>query len=327
MTDLATTTEATTPTAPTFADVAAEVFGSDAPAEVTETLAEAPAGQKAEEVKDPKAERVGSRIAAAKMAEKKTERERIELRTQKEAHDKRAADLDAREKRLRLIEDDPIKFFEEFKSDPKTFLDKLAGDYKPENVATKKLTAVEEEVQRLKTELTQRDEAAKQAQTDSAWKEAGAAWLSHVGEQAEKYPHLTDEFTEQQALALAHSELTAPVGKDSTGALVSRSQAYFREHGVYPDFDVIAEHLDLLAKQRIEARTKSAWRKQGNGADPASKAALNGDPKSVPSVKGTSPRTLTSRDASQRSSAPKVWSQEAADEECIRILEQGMRKA
>lgn len=320
------------PPGPSLAEVVESVFGpQDKPVEpvkADEPAKEEPA--KETPADEPKLDKVGQRLAAAKRAEQKAERERLELKQAREQHEKRQADLDAREKKLRLIEEDPVKFFEEFKADPKTFLDKLAGEYKPENVATKKLTAVEEELQRLKSELAQRTEAEKQAiaraNADSAWKSASAEFVSFVGSQAEKYPHLTEEFTDQQATDMAYSVLTEVVGKDPDGTPVTRSEAYRRDHGVYPDHEVVAEYLNDVAKQRLEAKAKSAWRKPGDGAELASKATPSGDSKAVPTVKGTSPRTLSSRDTNQRAAAPKPWTQEGADEESLRILEAALRK-
>lgn len=339
MSDAATQSVETTPASPAAipADVVESVFGPQEkppvdPANTNDREAANTNDEPAKETpaEEPKLDKVGQRLAAAKRAEQKAERERMELRQAREQHEKRQAELDAREKKLRLIEEDPVKFFEEFKADPKTFLDKLAGDYKPENVATKKLTAVEEELQRLKAEIAQRDEAARQsqsrAQANDAWKQASAAFIEHVGAQADRYPNLTNEMSEEQATELAYSVLTQVVGRDPDGTPVTRSEAYRREHGEYPDHDVVAEYLDSIAKQRVEARQKSAWRKQGESADLASKATPNGDSKVVPTVKGTSPRTLSSRDTNQRAAAPKPWSQEAADEESIRILEAALRK-
>lgn len=349
---MTTPTTETTPTTPAavsteapeakldFVAAAAQVWKDENPP-VQETIQttgeEQPEGEQAskdtpaEETKteEPKPDRVASRIAAAKRAEQKAEQQRLELRAQREQQERRQAELDAREKRLRVIEEDPVKFFEEFKADPKTFLEKLAGEYKPENVATKKLTAVEEELKQLREEISKRDAATKhaqqRAQADSAWKAASAAFIAHVGEQAEKYQHLTEEFTEDQATELAFSVLTETVGHDPDGRPISRSEAYRREFGEYPDHDVVAEHLNTLAQQRVEARSKSAWRKRGDAAAPGSEPST-GDLKPVPSVSGTSPRTLKARDGSTRASPPKVWTQEAADEESLRILSAALRK-
>lgn len=317
-----------------FAKAAAGVWTEDAKPK-TETI-EATAPETAEtepatetQAKDPKEDRVATRITIAKRAEQKSERERIELKQLRDAQDKRQAEQDAREKKLKLVEEDPVKFFEVYGVDPKVFLDKLAGDYKPENVATKKLTAVEEKVQRLEAEIAQRDEATKQAAArahgDSAWKAASADFIAFVGEQSDKYPHLTEEFTEDQATEMAYSMLTEVLGKDSDGTPVTRSEAYRREHGVYPNHEAVAEYLNDIAQKRVEARSKSAWRKQGSSATSGSQPS-SGDLKAVPSVSGTSPRTLKARDGSTRASPPREWTQEWADEESKRLLAVALSK-
>lgn len=316
---------------PTLEELAAKLFKpeGDAPAaSAEETPVEPPAEEAAPE--EPKQDRVGARIAAAKRAEQKAAMERRELTQLREQQERRQAELDAREKRIKLIEEDPVRFFEEFKADPKTFLEKLSGEYKPENVATKKLTALEEELKQLREERDRSAAAAKEqaakVQAESAWKEASSAFIAHVGEKADKYKHLVEELTESEATNLAYTVLTEVVGYDEGKRPVTRAEAYHREFGAYPDNDVIAEYLDAIAKQRVEARTKSAWRKRGESATPASEASPNGDPKPVPPVTGTKPRTLTSREASQRTAAPKPMTQEEIDAECIRIIEQGFRK-
>lgn len=327
------------PAGPTLDEVVAEVFG---PPDETEAAAPEKAEPAPEPAKEPvaddqKNERVAARIIAAKRAEEKAARERVELKAQKDAQERRTAELDARERRIKLIEDDPIKFFEEFKADPKTFLEKLAGEHAPENVVAKKQAALESELEALKRQIAERDTAqqrqAAQAQATVEWREASTAFIEHVGEHAEKYPHLIADLTEAEATQLAYSELAAVVGETSDGRPVTRAQAYYNEHGFYPDNDVIAEYLDGIAKARAEARTKSAWRQRGEAVIPASKA--HGDSKPVPPVRGTSPRTLTSRDASQRTSVPSrrngsVWTHEDqanADETALRLIEEAMNRA
>jgi hypothetical protein len=108
---------------------------------------------------------------------------------------------------------------------------------------------------------------------------------------------------------------------------VTRNEAYFNQFGSYPDNDVIAEHLDLLARQRAEARQNSAWAKRGQSPSNGSQPLPHGDPipKAQPANRGPSPRTLTSRAASEKASPPKQWSQEAADEESLKILQNAFR--
>lgn len=338
-----TTTPAAPPPAPTLEQAVLDVFGPpDAvttPAETVTTAvdgAEKPAAEAASDgaatdKPDPQQERVGARLAAAKRAELRASREREDLRAQRDSQEKRDADLKAREAEVRLLEDDPVKYFEIKKRGPRAIaehLEKLAGTYKPEAIEAKKLTDVEERIATLEAEIKRRDEAeqvrVRTEQQTVAEREAGTAFIAHVGGAADKYPHLTQEFSESEAVTLAFTELTKVIRRDAEGRPVTRVQAYVAEHGEPPDNDVIAEHLDAIAKARIEARAKSGWRKPGEAAESASKA--NGQQREVPPAKGTSPRTLTSRDASTRASAPKPWSQEAADEESVRILEAAFRK-
>jgi len=321
------------PPAQTLEEAARQVFGeTEAPAEPAEAEAAPVEESKEEPPEEAKPlDRVSARIVAAKRAEAKVEKARLELRAEKDAIAKQKADLDAREKRVALIEEDPVRFFEEWKKDPKEFLEKLAGTYKPESVAVKKADAAEARIAELEQKLAAREaaqsEAEQRAQAEHAWKSASQSFIFHVETNAMKYPHLVEEFNEAEATDLAFRELSAVVAHDEQGRPVTRVQAYFAEHGTYPDDEVVADYLDKLAKQRIEARQQSVWRKRGESAPSASQAAPSGEPKAVPSVKGTSPRTLTSREASQKAAAPKPWSQEAADEESMRILEAALRKA
>lgn len=324
-------------TEPTLDELAAKLFkpeptivvpGADA-AEKTDAAKEGE-GTTEQTPPDPKAEKVSGRIAAALRAEHRAERERTELRAERERLNAEKAALDAREKKIRLVEEDPVKFFEEFKADPKAFLEKLSGEYKPENVATKELSALKDEVKQLRDDRAQRDAAQRdaeaRAQADASWRDASAAFVAHVSEQAERYPSLTQEFTDAEATELAFKVLSEPVGRTQDGKPITRTQAYHAQFGVWPDHDVIAEHLDKIAQQRIEARAKSPWRKPGASAASGSQPSL-GDPNPATPVKVASPRTLTSREASQRAAAPKPWTQEQADADSLAILQAALSKA
>jgi hypothetical protein len=318
-----------------------QVFGpQDRPAQVepekpTEPAATEPAKeleQAAEPPKDPAQERVAARIAAAKRAELKAAQDRAELRRTQEQIDARQRELDAREAKIRLIEEDPVRFFEEYKADPEAFLKKLAGISAPEAVVEKRVATLEEELrkereqrQRIETEAARREEAAK---VEAGWKAASAEFVDHVAAKADAYPHLVEEFTDEEAVHEAYRSLAEVVGRDAQGQPITRAQAYYAQHGEYPDNDVIAEYLNERAKARIDARAKSAWRKRGEAAAPVpSQGRTLGDPNPVPPVKGTSPRTLTSRAASEKASPPKGWTQEAADEESLRILNEAFSRA
>lgn len=310
----ATTTAVESTAQPTMEEVAAEVFGTPADDETTEVAAEGEASEEAKKPDEAK-ERVGARIAAAKGAELKAARSREVLRTERAQIEAHARQLAAREAKIRLIEEDPVRFFEETKADPKAFLVKLAGKNSPEEkskAVEKKIDAVAAELEKERNERIRLQQEARLRELDStsrvAADQASQAFVAHVTEHAERFPHLVEEYTDRDAVQAAWSVLTEIVGQDRAGKPVTRSEAYRAKYGEYPDDDVIAEYLDQQAKARIEARQKSPWRR-GNGKTGAT---------SPPANRG--PHTLTSRSASQRGSGPKPWSQEDADEESLRIL-------
>ncbi len=308
------------------------VFGEDpAPEKPADAPVPATAPEKPveEPAPDPKAERVAARIAVAKRAELRAAQEREQIRRDREEVDRKAAELAAKEARFKLLEEDPVKAFEELKLDPKTFLERLAGEQDPTNVVAKEVAKLRadlkaEQEARLKAE---QDATRRQAseQTEAAFREASAVFVQHVEAHADKYPHLVSEFTEAEAIEAAFRAVNEVVGYDSQNQPVTRGEAYRQEFGAYPDDDVIAEHLDAQAKARAEARQKSAWRKRGDSAATPSQGTPNGDPQAAQPVKGSSPRTLTSRAASEKATAPKQWTQEQADEESLRILSGAFR--
>lgn len=311
-----------------FAEAAKSVFGDGGEAPAAEPVAAEPAVEPVAEAPQENP-RVAARIAAATRAEIRAAEARKELRAQEEAIAKARADLDEREKRYKLLEEDPVKAFDVLKLDPKTFLEKLAGEHKPENVQAKELAALKAELEAIKNERNTERETAKQRelrmQTEQVWTEASKGFVQHIEATADKYPNLVAEYTEAEAIGAAERALLEVVGQDDAGKPVTRADAYFQKFGEYPDNDVIAEFLDAQAKQRAEARQNSGWRKQVSA--PGSQPLLNGDsnPKAPPVNKGSSPRTLTSRAASEKASPPKGWSQEAADAESIRILQSAFK--
>ncbi len=334
------------PEAPTMDLIAAakDVWGEDVPAADAGSTPEAPGPEKPETAPEaePAAEakpeetpavddKVSKKIAAAARAERAAAQARQELRTAQEKLATERAALDAEKARFRVLEENPEKAFEVLGLDPKTFLEKLAGEHKPENVAERQLKALQAELAELKAGIARREEAATQqvqrAQVDQTVQSANAIFVQHITEGAEKYPNLVAEFTEAEAVQEAHRALSEVVGEDEDGKPITRNQAYFNQFGIYPDNDVIAEHLDAVAKQRAEARQNSAWAKRGQSPTNGSQPLSNGDPnpKAQPVNKGSSPRTLTSRAASEKASPPKQWSQEAADEESLRILQGAFR--
>jgi hypothetical protein len=345
MSEAVETTETVTTEAPTMdlVEAAKLVFGEEpAPeagsADVSTQPKDAPPSEQAEAqtpaepaAEAPVDDKVAKRIAVAKRAEMAAAEARREIRAKEEALAQEKAALEAEKARFRLLEEDPVKAFEVLKLDPKTFLEKLSGEYKPESVIERQLAAVRAELAALKETTQKEQETAKERAAREAVEQttraAASTFVQFVGESAEKFPHLVAEFTEDEAVNEAFRALHEVVGHDERGRPVTRNEAYFNQFGVYPDNDVIAEHLDTVAKQRSEARQNSAWAKRGQSPTAGSQPLSHGDPnpKAPPVIKGSSPRTLTSRAASEKASPPKQWSQEAADEESLRILQSAFR--
>lgn len=346
----ATTTQAENTTAvapaaavvePSLEEIAAKLFADDAPVSASAgesdesnpapPTAESPAEPAAETAPDPKAESIAKRIAIAKRAEIRGAQERAELKAERETIEREKAQIAAERKRYELLAEDPVKAFEVLGIEPKTFLEKLAGEHAPENVQAKKLAALEAELTALREERTREHETAKQRelrlQSEHAWTEASAGFVKHVEAGAERFPHLVAEYSEHEAVAAAERALLEVVGYDDKNQPVTRAEAYRIQFGDYPDNDAIAEYLDQQAKARSEARQNSAWRARGQSANSASQAVSPGDPNpAAHPVKGSSPRTLTSRAASEKAAAPKGQrTQEEIDAESIRILQSAFR--
>lgn len=317
MTEQSTAVE--TPAEPATIDpkVVEEVFGPEPEKKPGE-------GEKSDETPesaepDPKVERVAKRITAAKRAEIAAARSREALRRERDEVEARARELASREARIRLIEEDPVRFFEETKTDPREFLSKLAGETDPTKLVEKKITAIEAELRRERAERQRIEHAVEQraraVAAEGDWQHATKVFVEHVTTNAEKFPNLVEEFTDAEAVQEAFSALSEVVGHDRSGQPVTRAEAYKIQFGEYPDDDTIAEFLDERAKARLEAREKSVWRKR-TGQETA---------KTPPDHRG-SPRTLTSRTGSQKGSGPRAWSQEAADEESLRLLRGAIRE-
>jgi hypothetical protein len=312
--------------APSLEDAAKAVWGDaaaePAPADVSDAEAK-PAEEPAKEEAEPK---IAARLTAAKRAEERAAKERAAARAEREQIARAKAEVEARESRIRLLEENPHEYFEGKTDRVKKHLEKLAGTVEPEAVADKKLSAHEERIARLEAEnQAYRDRETRQQQ-EAAWTEAAKVFVDQISENADKYPHLVEEFSDAQATQYAKVMLHEVVGHRD-GVAVSRVQAFQEKYGRAPTNEEIATHLDSIAKERIEARSKAAWRKQGDPAPKTSASqAVNGEQAKSPPVKGNSPRTLSSRDTSTRTASQKPWSQEAADEESLRIIEAGWRK-
>lgn len=347
-----TTTDSTTETTPTasqpsllaeYQEAARAVWG-DAPSESAKPDAPAATPEPAKAEEPPKTEPetpASARIAAAKRAQAKADSQRRAAEAQARELQARASQLEAqakaqqeREDRLRLMEEDPAAYFAaKSPADVRAHLERLAAGAKPEDITAKKQAQLEEEVKRLRAETEAREEAARAAQMEAerarARSEGGAAFTAHVSEHIDKYQFLIQEYpTPDEAVNAGLAALEEVIGTDRQGRRVTRVAAFIADQGRPPNNDEIAEYLDQLAKARIESRKQNAWRPRGEKA-PESASAANGTAVTkAPTVNpGTHPRTLSARDTGQRSAAaPNVWTQEAADEQSLRILEQMYRK-
>lgn len=304
----------------------AEVFGGEPSAPAEAAVQEAKPSPSPEEKPAPDT-KVAERIAAATRAERKAEQRRLELES-------RAKEIEARDAEIKLFEQDPTAFIAKKgwgQKEIATFLEKLAGQHTPEAEADRKLSANEQRLKELEEKLAAKEaaeqDAAQAAQIQAAEKSAAEAFIADVTANAEKYPHLTQEFSESEAAQQALLGLRAVVRRDADGTPVTRVQAFIAKHGRAPTHDEIAEYLDGIAKTRIEARASASWGRKDKAANEGSKPTL-GQQDSTPPVKGSSPRTLSRADTSQRAAAPitEAWSQAKADEESLRIFERAMRK-
>lgn len=316
---------------PEWASAVRAAWGESDPVGSPETPA-SEQGEKVDPAKEsePAEKPASARLAELKRREAKAEAARKEQRATVAAHEAKVAELAQREARTKLLEEDPTKFFEgKSPAEVRSFLEKLAGEHKPEAVTERKLTTVEQELADLKKQLAERDESVRlreRTQQQVANEEsAKAAFGSYVDENAEKYPHLVEEFTREEVGAVGLAALYEVLGTDSQGRKVTRIAAFIREHGQPPTEDQIADYLNGIAKARIEARQKSAWSKRGQNAPSASQAL--GDSNRAPTVTGTRPRTLSTRDTSSRASAPanRELTQEEKDDLSLQLLRGGIK--
>lgn len=311
-----------TETGPSIEEVAAQVFGADAPpTEVTEAPPE-PEPAKVEPPKDPASEKVAARLTVALRAEERAARVRAEIAAEKAAIEKQrgeVSDLAKLAEQMRAAQSSPSKALELMGMTPKEFLETLATEHEPAAVAARAVKGTSEEVAKLQARLDafekaekEREEQAKRKAVDTDYDQATAAFIEHVDAAPEKYPHLISEFTPSE---LAHAAQVA-AGQ--------HAEAYKAKFGEYPDDDVIAEYLEDQAKARAEALAERRAR-VGQKAPVPSKGDSSGDLQVAQPATGPSPRTLTSRTASEKATAQKPWSQEWADEESLRILNAALK--
>lgn len=280
------------------------------PAKEPEKPAEAP--------KPAEDEKVAARINAAKRAELRAAQERAELQRAREEVAKQKAELEPLLKlaeQVRSAKASPSRLLELSGLAPKDFLESLAHEHDPAQVAERvkaetstELDALRKEIADLKAAREQELIRAQRQKLDSQVQEAQKAFVDHVAESAAKYPHLVEECTPEEMAA------------EALAVAQNHGQDYFARFGVYPDDEVIAEHLEERAKEK--AASRAAWRQRiGKPAHEPSKGDSSGDTGKRPAVKAEGPRTLTSRAASAKATPPREWSQEEADAEALRILE------
>ncbi len=296
---------------PTIEEVAAQIFGEDKP---PAQAVEEPASPAVEEPKpDPVAERVAARIAIARRADLRAAGVRKEIESGRaEVERKRAelAPLAELAEQVRAAKLSPSKALELLGTDAKTFLETLANEHEPAAVAQRVASSANGEVEKYKArvealEKRLADDVSQRVEHDNAVVQK--AFLEHVAGKADVYPHLVGELTPDEIV------------REGWRLAGEHARPYFEKFGVYPDDDVIAEYLESQAKARAEQR--GAWRERiGKNTHQPSEGKPTGDLRATQPEKGPSPRTLTSRAASEKATASPKWSQEQADEESLRIL-------
>lgn len=312
-----------------IAEAAARVFGGEAPpeapAKVEEPVAEPEPPKLA--VEDDKN---AARVAAVKKAELRAAREREAIASAKaEVEREKLALAKEREEieRFRAAKRSPSKALEMLEMAPKDFLETLATENEPGSIAAREVLKEAEERKRLEAKLealeasiaAEKQEAARAAAAESA-KRTEQAFIESVEKAADKYPHLIEEFTPDETVREAYRVLSEVVRYDERGQPVTRNQAFKEDHGSEPTDDQIAEYLESLAKERAEIRAARRARMGQSAPKQPSQGVPEGDLKTAQPDRGQSPRTLTSRAATEKATAAKPWSQEAADEESLRIL-------
>jgi hypothetical protein len=316
----------------TIEQIAAKLFRSDAPAE-KDAAPEAPAPVEAPKV-DPVAEKVAARIAAAQKAEMRGAKLRAEMAAEKAELEKQKAEHAESLKVAEAVKAaklSPSKALELLGFDAKTFLESLATEHEPEAVAARAMLGTQTELQKLQAKIdameakeTERQQAARQRALQTENEQASTGFLDFVATNAAKYPTLVEELTPQEIVREGFACLDEIVGKDASGKPVTRLQAFQAENGKPPTDEEIAEFLEYRAQPRAKARTE--WRTRiGQKASPPSEGKPTGVLQVSQPDQGTSPRTLTSRAASEKASAPQKWSQEQADEESLRILREALK--
>ncbi len=178
-------------------------------------------------------------------------------------------------KALKAFDDDPIAFAKQRGIDESKLAGRLLNQGKktPEEIARE----AHEHAERLEKQIREREAQASRIETERAY-------LASIEKNADKYPHLLDEWTPDEIVLETHrvvNQLRAKAEREGT------------RMPIYSD-DELAEYLDGVAKSRQSRRDE---RKKARSA-PASAdtASANGDGKggsSGPQGKAAKPATAT----------------------------------
>ncbi len=318
------TTEVSVPQGEVSRDDLVKILEDSRRSEPVEDASAVAAPDKPEPAKDPAAEKVSARIIANRRAELKAAEERKAIAAEREATAKEREAI-AKERAevaehakaaeaLKAAKLSPSKALELLGMTPKEFLEVLAGEHEPQAIAARAAQGAQTDVQKLQARIDAMEAEAKHREIEIArrtvasnYDAATEAFLAHVDASTEKYPHLIAEHTPAEIASLARQ--TAE----------QHAEAYRARFNVYPDDEVIAEHLESQAKARAEALAERRARFATHASPPLSQstAAVQGLPNQA-----AKPRTLTNGASATRASAPKAWSQADADAESIRLIEQ-----
>jgi len=325
MTDAAITSEAATEE--TIEEIGARIFASDTP--VTPEP-EVPVVPVAEVPKDPVAEKASARILANQRAEQRAAKQRAEIAAQRAEVEKQRGEVGKDAELAVLVKAakaSPSKALELLGYDPKTFLETLVSENEPEAVAKRVVEGTQTELQKanarieaLEKAAVARERQARERELAVMEQQTGAAFVEFIAGNAEKYPNLVEVMDPNEMVQAGFALLHEVIGKDENGKSVTRLQAWMNEHdGNEPDDTDIAEALEERSVSRAKAR--SEWRARiGKNALAPSTGTPSVDVRATQTDRGPSPRTLTSRAVSEKAAATPAWSQEAADEESLRIL-------
>lgn len=317
----------------TIEQIGARIFAEDVPPAIE--APPAPVEPAAEPAKDPVAERASARILANHRAEMRAAKLRADIAAEKAAVDAQRGEVGELAKlaeAVKAAKGSPSKALELLGMSPKEFLETLATEHEPEAVARRAVEGTQTEVQKLQARIDAMEAADRERQRQALIREAraeehkaGSGFVEFIAANADKYPNLVEDMTPQDFVQAGYAMLHRPLRTTPQGKVVTVLDQYMADNGgETPSDEEIAEALDKQAAPRVQAR--SEWRARlGKNAPPASTATPSVDVRATQMDRGPSPRTLTSRAASEKAAAVPVWTQEAADEESLRIIQAAFR--